>query len=358
MSVSPTRPGGPRAPSQQRTADVEPSAARAKELRKDAFSNQVAAAGPALEAGPSREVPVKRLALSGPLSRADAEVSGMAWHGDELVVLPQFPQRLSPERPALFTLSRSDVLSRVDGDGPPLEPRQLPIEPPDFARYLPGFDGFEAIAFVGDRAYLLVEASEGRKTVGYLVPGRIEGGRLLLDCDGRRHLGAHSSLRNLGFEALSVVNGKLVVMGELNAAPANPGANALVFDLELNLLGRQSVPQVQYRVTDATPADEDGRFWVANYKMDRCEYPLGEDPLASAYGLGPTHARIGRVERLVELEEKDGQIRFTRRPPIQIQLDLGDDGRNWEAVARLDGRGFLLMTDRFPDTILAFVPAE
>ena len=30
--------------------------------------------------------------------------------------------------------------------------------------------------------------------------------------------------------------------------------------------------------------------------------------------------------------------------------------RNWEGIARLEGRGFLLVTDQFPDTILAFVP--
>jgi hypothetical protein len=33
-----------------------------------------------------------------------------------------------------------------------------------------------------------------------------------------------------------------------------------------------------------------------------------------------------------------------------------DTPRNWEGIVRLDERGFLLMTDEDPDTILAFVP--
>jgi len=38
-------------------------------------------------------------------------------------------------------------------------------------------------------------------------------------------------------------------------------------------------------------------------------------------------------------------------------LKLADDGqsRNWEGIAMLDQRGFLLVTDQHPNTILAFV---
>jgi len=34
----------------------------------------------------------------------------------------------------------------------------------------------------------------------------------------------------------------------------------------------------------------------------------------------------------------------------------GNDARNWEGIVRLDNRGFLLATDKFPTTILGFVP--
>ena len=40
-----------------------------------------------------------------------------------------------------------------------------------------------------------------------------------------------------------------------------------------------------------------------------------------------------------------------------FQLKLIDDqnARNWEAIARLDNLGYLLATDKYPETIFAFV---
>jgi len=46
---------------------------------------------------------------------------------------------------------------------------------------------------------------------------------------------------------------------------------------------------------------------------------------------------------------------LTDSAPIQLTLLSDGTARNWEGVAKLDDRGFLLATDKFPDTILAFV---
>ncbi|MGD9316494.1 MAG: hypothetical protein PVG56_06655, partial [Anaerolineae bacterium] len=75
---------------------------------------------------------------------------------------------------------------------------------------------------------------------------------------------------------------------------------------------------------------------------------------------GPTHAQAETVERLLEFEYSESGIDLVDRPPIQLELMdsfLGGLGRNWEGLARLDDRGFLLVTDLFPGTILGFVPA-
>ncbi len=64
------------------------------------------------------------------------------------------------------------------------------------------------------------------------------------------------------------------------------------------------------------------------------------------------------VERQVELQlpaDGQGSITLTGAPPIQLKLAEGQVARNWEGLVRLDGRGFLLATDSFPETILAFV---
>jgi hypothetical protein len=46
------------------------------------------------------------------------------------------------------------------------------------------------------------------------------------------------------------------------------------------------------------------------------------------------------------------------RPPIQLELIDDLHPRNWEGLVRLDPHGFLLATDTYPETLLAFVPAE
>ena len=48
-------------------------------------------------------------------------------------------------------------------------------------------------------------------------------------------------------------------------------------------------------------------------------------------------------------------IQRTDKSPIQLELGLLP--RNWEGIVRLDNRGFLLVTDQYPVTILAFVPS-
>jgi hypothetical protein len=61
------------------------------------------------------------------------------------------------------------------------------------------------------------------------------------------------------------------------------------------------------------------------------------------------------VERLVQYRYTDRGIRRTDRPPIWFELDE-DAARNWEGLVRFE-EGFLVATDRFPRTILAYLPA-
>ena len=79
------------------------------------------------------------------------------------------------------------------------------------------------------------------------------------------------------------------------------------------------------------------------------------DPIAERYGQGPTHQTYEGVERLVEFQYSEAGITLLDVPPIQLAL-LEEDLRNWEGLVRLDERGFLIATDKFPQTILGFVP--
>ncbi|MCZ7666234.1 MAG: hypothetical protein M5U34_02815 [Chloroflexi bacterium] len=54
---------------------------------------------------PSAETPITEIALAGALAEAKAELSGMAWYGDTLIFLPQYPFLV--EKAAFFTLCPS-----------------------------------------------------------------------------------------------------------------------------------------------------------------------------------------------------------------------------------------------------------
>ena len=78
----------------------------------------------------------------------------------------------------------------------------------------------------------------------------------------------------------------------------------------------------------------------------------------SQYGIGRTHLEAEEVERLIELKIENGAITLTGRAPVYLQLETGKPSRNWEGIARLGNKGFLIATDKHPETILAFVPVK
>ena len=63
------------------------------------------------------------------------------------------------------------------------------------------------------------------------------------------------------------------------------------------------------------------------------------------------------MERLIDFEIRNDQIKLSNRSPIQLSLDK-ENSRNWEGIVRLDNKGFLIATDKYPRMILGYVPFE
>ncbi|MEW5940611.1 MAG: hypothetical protein AB1750_13155, partial [Chloroflexota bacterium] len=214
----------------------------------------------------------------------------------------------------------------------------------------------EAIGFRGDRVFVTVEAGEGTDMRGYLVGGTIsaDASEITLDTSNVAEIPLPFPSENHTDEALIVTDDSVLTFFELNGADLNTAPAAQVFDFDLNNTGTLSFPHLEYRVTDAALAS-DGNLWVVNYFFpgDTDMLPKS-DPLAEKYGEGATHAQQDQVERLVELHLGVNGITLTEMAPIQLVLS-DSDARNWEGLVLLDDRGFLLVTDKFPSTILAFV---
>jgi hypothetical protein len=307
---------------------------------------------------------IRELRLSGGPERPEAEISGLAWYGDRLVLLPQYPELFPLEgRGRLFAVPRGRIEAALDGalaEGAVLEVEAVRLIAPGLVDAFPGFDGFEAIAFAGSRVFVTVETRrDADQTVGWLVAGEVKGDleAVELDPERRVRLPAQNDLPNTGYEALVVHGERVLVLYETNGE-VNPDPRVLVFDQALEPLGQLPLDPVEYRLTDATEVDAEGHFWVANYHWPGAPWQPGVCSLTERYGEGESHSRCSTVERLVELRITDGRVGPTRRPPILLELVDDEHARNWEGVIRLPGRGFLLMTDEHPASIFAFVGTD
>ena len=316
-------------------------------------------------APPPRAVVVapRDIPLTGPAADPEAEISSMAWVGDTLLIVPEVPTRFARgDTLGLFTLDGGAIRAWLDGDGRgALEPRRLDCLAPGLVAAVPGFDGLEAVTFRGRRCYLTVEAKQDAGMACYLVGGTVDlpGNLVRLDPNGLVPIPLDASIFNRSVETLVIDGRRIVAIAEVNGGIACPEPRARVFDENLEPIGTLPMPRIEYRLTDATGLDAEGRFWVINYNFppDGILLPPAPDPELARHGAPAWLAPDSCVERLLELRiTADGRIVRTDTPPIWLLPRADGECRNWEAIVRLDDRGFLLMTDKYPTTLLAFVP--
>lgn len=321
------------------------------------FKSPGSQAGP-LPASRQPEYAVTALPIAGPLARSAAEISGLTWYGDYLILLPQYPSRMADTADgALFALPRQAILDYIDKKSTlPLQPIPIPLFSQGVEDQIPDFEGFEAIVFLGEQVFLTIEASPGNAMMGYVIGGQIapDLSELRLDPASLLENPPQVASDNHTDESLLRIGDQALTLHEINGAALNPQPHGTLFSRTVQFAGTVPLPPLEYRLTDASALDADGNFWVINYFYpgDASLQPAS-DPLADRYGQGATHAAHPGVERLVQLHFAPQGITLTAAPPIQ--LALSEDSRNWEGLALLDKRGFLLATDKYPETILAFV---
>ena len=309
-----------------------------------------------------KESGVQEIPLLGPASQARAEFSGMAWCGEDLVLLPQYPDRFEEDDTAsVFTISQIVLEDYFSGELPEgIEPDLIPFDTGGLEQTLPGFEGFEAIVFNGTGFFASIEARQVDGMMGYLVRGIVEDEctKLIIDPDSVVSLPSQADIGNMSHETLVIYQNKLYAIYEANGVNVNQDPVAHVFDLSLESQGFVDLPNVEYRLTDATQPDDDGSFWALNYFFpgDATDLEPGADQFALDYGVGVSHQESDTVERLVAFRIGEEGIQFIDQAPIYLQL-LDDDSRNWEGIVQF-GDGFLLVTDKFPTTILAYVALE
>ncbi len=331
-----------------------------------AFAVVFLTAAPAWSGGDTDGMPTVRprlLSLTGPLADPCAEVSSMTWQGDTLVILPQFPDRFAEDGLlGFFAIGKQKILDVLEGGGQePIQPHQVFCKAPGLMRVVRGFDGLEAMCCIGDRYYMTVEAGDDTVMAGFLVSGHFDmvDGLVVMDMTSLNSIPMGLNIPNVAEESLIIDGQRVITISEVNGLNIAPEPMAKVFNAEAEFTGFLPMPQIEYRVTDATALDERGRFWVINYYYppEREKLDPAPDPELARFGDPASYDPDQCVERLLELRlTADDRIVRTDTPPLNLELLPAEECRNWEAVVRLDDLGFLLMTDKYPGTLLAFVP--
>ncbi len=338
-----------------------PAAADSVAALLPTITPEAGAASPQLDTGAPREATVRAIPLAGPAAQRNAEFSAMDWYGDTLIMLPQYPNFVGDGQSNAYALPKAQIIAWLDGAlSGPLTPTPIAFDYAGVAEALPGFEGFEALAFAGDRVYATAEVTANGQTAAWLVGGTVDADNasIRLDPATLTWIPPQTGLFNFSDETLLITpDGGLLTLYEINGAAWNASPVAHRFSAELAPLDPVPAPSIEYRLTDATALDADGRFWAMNmYFPGEAFLEAPDDPIAAQYGEGPTHAAQVQVERLLEFAYDGAQVVRTETPPIQLALTLL--ARNWEGIVRLDERGFLLITDQFPETTLGFVERE
>jgi len=303
----------------------------------------------------SQEVIPIEIPLNGEAKDRDLEMSGLTWYKENLILMPQYVKK---DEPGFYFLTKKNIIEWLESDQKKaLTPKKIKLELPNFEASIKGFQGFEAIAFLGDKAYMIVESRNNGVMKSFLVKGDLDFRKMKLTLNSKqvKEIPLPVNVKNMGFESILKYKNRLMVLYEANGVNINKKPSALIYNSGLKPKGSLSFPNLEYRLTDVTRLDSKNKFWVLNYFWpgEKSRLNPGEDLIIKGEKEGFTHKKYDHVERLVEYKIDSNKLVRTSTPPIQLALK--EKSRNWEGLARLEGKGFLMIVDEHPRTILVFI---
>jgi hypothetical protein len=329
-------------------------------------------------AAQAKEVAVQYIPLAAPLDRAKAQISGMTWCGDSLLLLPERPWfEVAQDNPDpegtiatfVYQLSRAQIDHYLSNKTPsdkqkePLIADKIKLEENGVRKRIKYFDGYEAIVCSGNKIWLSIETEVGEKTyetniVGATLSGKGNKKSISIDPSTLYRIESQSGIDNYSDEALLLEGNNLVSIHEANNTRRDTPSFATRINIISGARTKLPFPAISFRITDTTTLNREGYFWGINYAWSGEQKWFTEgDTLAEEYGLGETHKRENIVERLVQFRILRDSIERVEQAPIQLQLTQ-EDGRNWEGMVRYGDKGLLIVTDQHPRTLLGFVPFD
>jgi hypothetical protein len=212
------------------------------------------------------------LHLPDSINSVNEEFSGMALFGKRLYLLPQYGNHKDSKLDGLFSIYSigTDSLKRnIDGKDSCISNYRtiyvtnLDKLPDSIKQY---YEGFEAIAFVGNQVYLSIETVDSSDYC-FLIKGMIDtaNNKVTIDPVHTLSLRRYPYIKNAGFESLTYLQKekKLIALYEFNAMP-NGGIGYLIDPSFSYKPKKISIPFLHFRITDAQ-ANSTGKIYALNY---------------------------------------------------------------------------------------------
>ncbi|MCP5064427.1 MAG: hypothetical protein GY936_18460, partial [Ignavibacteriae bacterium] len=122
------------------------------------------------------ETEIIQIQLAGEVAIRKSEFSGLCWYNNDLILLPQYPDRFSDEAGGkIFYISKERIKSYLSGKNKsPLEAEYFSINVNDFPDLFSFGSGFESVTINNNIAYFTIESASMQKTETYLISGKID----------------------------------------------------------------------------------------------------------------------------------------------------------------------------------------
>src|SRR5215208_5636411 len=167
---------------------------------------------------------IEEIPLDGSITRKKAELSGMAWVGDTLILMPQYPEKFGPNEGTIFAIQKQAILEYLNGKRKePLTPTKIVLRAPGLKDKIQDYEGFESIGVWNNSIYLTIESGQGHNMRGYLVSGTISADlkEIILDTSRVVEIEPALQMDNRTDEALVITQNKIFTFFEINGADLN-----------------------------------------------------------------------------------------------------------------------------------------
>ena len=293
----------------------------------------------------------------------NAEYSGLCWYENNLIMLPQYPSYFNKilGYDTIFMLSQDLISDTIKRKGKRVvAPAQIKVINNKAHELLPGYEGFEGICYDGEFFYLSIEYN-ATTNQGAIVKARLSEDETELEILNDEHLilDLPSNVFNASYESIFFYDNHIYLIYEANGKRINRNPIAKRISRDFQTVEDVAFEAIEYRITDVTAFDEEGKGWAINYFFpgDLDHYLPDEDFIPNNY-VAENNTEIG-IERLIPLRVMENKIEYDNsRKPIYIKKEKRDISYNWEGVVKYHNNSFFIATDKYPQTVLRFLKTK